>query len=78
MATIGQFQSKLITKTKRYLIEKEIGRDLMRRIESTGGVLHLEAGNNFFEFINVSPELKTELEDKIADIRKGLSKWQLE
>ena len=78
MATIGQFQNTLKNKAKRNLIEHELGKDLIHRIELAGGELKLSNGKEAFEFVNVSEDLQTELEKKIPAVQKGLQQWRLD
>lgn len=78
MGTIRQFQNNLRNKAKRNLIEQELGKDLLHRIELAGGELKIYNGQESFEFLNITPDLQVELEKKIADVQKGLQKWQLE
>ncbi|MCX3266487.1 MAG: hypothetical protein ABWZ79_16215 [Pedobacter agri] len=78
MATIGQFQDNLKNKAKKYLIEHELGKDLIQRIELAGGELKLSNGKKAFEFLNISKDLQTELEEKIPGVQQGLQKWRLD
>ncbi|AZI27568.1 MULTISPECIES: hypothetical protein [Pedobacter] len=78
MATIGQFQDNLKNRAKKYLIEHELGKDLIQRIELAGGELKLSNGKKAFEFLNISKDLQTELEEKIPGVQQGLQKWRLD
>lgn len=78
MATIRQFQNELTSKAKRNLIEHELGKDLIQRIESEGGELKIYSTNPTFEFLNVSADLQHELDKKMSVIESGLKRWKFD